>query len=193
LTTFDDKVEKPVKDVPIHDFELDESHITPRGMTALYDAIGAQLENMPFKIPRIVVIITDGDDNSSRIFNPTAISEQITERRKFGWTFIFLAANQDAIAAGRALSIPEETSCTFDCEEEGATMGVIRAASDAISRAQTSGTPVAFTKLERETSAGTQRPCATQCVDESDNLSSAPPPPPLIRTPSIPRRGETGY
>jgi uncharacterized protein YegL len=195
LTTFDDKVEQPVKDVPIHEFEFDEFLIAPRGMTALYDAIGKQLENMPFNIPRIVVIITDGQDNSSRLFNPTAISAQITERRKHGWTFIFLAANQDAIAAGRTLSIPAETSCTFDCEEEGATMCAIRAASNAISRGQTSGEVIAFTQVEREESSGKSVPLATQEDDDEEGLDKCasvllPLP---TRATNIPRRGATGY
>jgi hypothetical protein len=150
LTTFDDVVEKPVPDTPLLDYVFDQTHIYPRNTTALYDALGNVFENVSFN-KRTVVIVTDGEDNASKKFTSSSISDQIAERRKFGWTFIFLAANQDAIASGRKLSIPAETSCTFNAEDEQATMGVIRAASDAIARGQ-SGEPVAFTQLEREVS-----------------------------------------
>ena len=157
LTTFDDVVETPVTYAPLLEYVFDETHIHPRNTTALYDALGKLFENVPFDTKRTVVIVTDGEDNASRTFTASSISDQITERRKFGWTFLFLAANQDAIATGKKLSIPAETSCTFDAENERATMGVIRAASDAIARGQ-SGEPVAFTQLEREESSGSRRP-----------------------------------
>ena len=153
LTTFDDIVEKPVSDTPLLDYVFDSTHIQPRNTTALYDAIGNLFEGIPFDSKRTVVIITDGEDNSSRKFTASSISDQITERRKFGWTFIFLAANQDAIASGRALSIPAETSCTFNAEDGHATMGAIRATSNAIARGH-HGEPIAFTPLEREESSG---------------------------------------
>ena len=148
LTTFDDIVEKPVSDTPLLDYVFDQSHIHPRNTTALYDAIGNLFEGIPFDSKRTVVIITDGEDNSSRKFTASSISDQITERRKFGWTFIFLAANQDAIASGRALSIPAETSCTFNAEDETATMSAIRATSNAIARGH-HGETIEFTQLER--------------------------------------------
>jgi uncharacterized protein YegL len=196
LITFDDVVEYPVKNVPLHSFTLDPKHIEPRGMTALYDALGMCFDKTPFMSKRTVVIITDGDDNSSVKFAPESISMQITERRKVGWVFIFLAANQDAIAAGRKLSIPAETSCTFDAEEEGATMGAIRAASNVISRGRTSDEPVGFTQLERETSAGSSHPVSTQDVfdeEEGNCMSASLRAPPLSRVTSIPRRGQTGF
>lgn len=202
LTTFDDKVEQPVKDVPLLDYTFDPVHIQPRGMTALYDALGKRFENIPFKSKRTVVIITDGDDNSSHTFTASSISSQITERRKFGWTFIFLAANQDAIAAGRNLSIPEETSCTFDAEEEGATMCAIRAASNVISRAHAGG-PVGFTQMERAQSSGSAKvpniedeeeegatKCASHVSGENYEHISMPQ---TIRATQKPMRGQTGF
>jgi hypothetical protein len=178
LTTFDDVVEIPAKNVPLLEYNFDQTHVHPRGTTALYDAVGALLASVPFDTPRTVVIVTDGEDNASKIHTATTISDQISERRKFGWTFIFLAANQDAIASGKKMSIPEETSCTFNCNQEGAVMGAMRAASDAIARGQT-GVPVAFTSLERITSEGTQ--------------TDAPSPPTLFRASSIPQRSCTGF
>jgi uncharacterized protein YegL len=179
LITFDDVVETPVTYAPLPDYVFNQTHIHPRNTTALYDALGKLFEDVPFDTKRTVVIVTDGEDNASRKFTASSISDQITERRKFGWTFIFLAANQDAIATGQKLSIPAETSCTFDAENDRATMGVIRAASDAIARGQ-SGEPVAFTQLERETSGGSYRPQFNPQFN-----------PPLTRP--IPSRSATGY
>jgi len=173
LTTFDDIVEKPVSDTPLRNYVFDATHIQPRNTTALYDALGNLFEGIPFDSKRTVVIITDGEDNASRKFTASSISDQITERRKLGWTFIFLAANQDAIASGRALSIPAETSCTFNADDGCATMGAIRATSNAIARGQY-GEPVAFTPLERAESNG----------------SSQMRPRPILQ---VPARSATGY
>jgi len=94
---------------PIHDVEPWE--LFPTGSTALLDAIGITLlrvgerlrqtseEERPGKV--LVVIITDGEENSSQEFNRAKIFEMIKhQREKYNWEFLFLAANQDAIQEG---------------------------------------------------------------------------------------------
>ena len=81
LTTFDDVVETPVKNTPLSEYTFDPTHVQPRGTTALYDAVGALLASVPFDQKRTVVIVTDGEDNASKTFTSTSISEQISERR----------------------------------------------------------------------------------------------------------------
>jgi hypothetical protein len=51
----------------------------------------------------VVCIVTDGMENSSLEYTPEQVNDLITARKTAGWTFIFLAANQDAIAVGSTL------------------------------------------------------------------------------------------
>jgi hypothetical protein len=170
LHTFDEMYETAIAPTPLHEFPtITAADISPRGMTALYDAIGKMFADMPMT-PSTVVIVTDGEENSSKEFAKHHVMEQITERRRLGWTFIFLAANQDAIASGVSIGIPRATACTFNttptevCE-------AFRAASNVLARACTDNTPPEFTQLERESSA----------MSYEEEAPLPPPLPPLFR------------
>jgi len=93
--------------------------VQPRGQTALLDAIGSTLVDTPLAPPRVVCIVTDGCENSSRRFRRQQVNELITVRQNAGWTFIFLAANQDAIAEGATLGIGAGNCSTFAANAEG--------------------------------------------------------------------------
>jgi uncharacterized protein YegL len=83
----------------------------PRGMTALNDAIGMTINRLGNKFRTlsederpgnvIVAVITDGLENSSREYTAAQIKEMVTEQtEKWGWTFMYMAANVDAFATG---------------------------------------------------------------------------------------------
>lgn len=96
-TVFDIKyVAKPVKDVPM----LDTSTYVANGNTALLDAVGKTLQEIPDDDPErkiLVVIITDGEENSSREFGWEGVQKLIKEKESLGnWTFIYLGAMSDA-------------------------------------------------------------------------------------------------
>ena len=185
LHTFDDQYETPIPRTPLAEVPtITVWHIAPRGMTALYDAIGHMFADMPMT-PAKVVIVTDGEENASKQFTKRQVMDQITERRRLGWTFIFLAANQDAIASGMSIGIPREAACTFNTTE-GEVESVFRGASNVMTRARTDNAPAEFTQLERESSANTH-------LDEDSDTVSMLPPPAMMRTYSIPSRGATGY
>lgn len=149
LYTFDDMVETPFQNVPLKDCVINPMLIEPRGSTALFDALGVMFSNSSAD-PQIVVIMTDGAENSSRTYSKLEIMGKISERRKWGWTFIFLAANQDAIASGANLGIPKENACTFGANTANVG-GVFKAVSDSVKRIRT-GEDAGFTQLERQTS-----------------------------------------
>ncbi len=78
------------------------------GCTALVDAIGegidhiagihryARKEDIPART--LFVITTDGMENASRKYGAEQIREKIRhEKEKYGWEFVFLAANIDAV------------------------------------------------------------------------------------------------
>ena len=89
---------------------------TPSGFTALYDAIGQalhetdkQLSGLPDKERPdkvIVVIITDGQENASKEFSPTAIKSVIsTHEELLYWSFIFLGSGLDNFNDAEAMGI----------------------------------------------------------------------------------------
>jgi hypothetical protein len=86
---------------------LNESNYTPSNNTALLDAVGKTInhigdrlasmkeKNKPEKV--IMVIITDGEENSSREFSKTKVAEMIKhQREKYSWEFLFIGADIDA-------------------------------------------------------------------------------------------------
>lgn len=86
----------------------------PRAATPLYDAIGAIISKADKRSKRraksgktpednVVVIVTDGMENASREYTSQQIHKLIKKRRKAGWAFIFLGANQDSYATGAAI------------------------------------------------------------------------------------------
>lgn len=130
LVLFDDQYEVPFKSVPLAEVPLLTSRtFIPRGSTALLDAIGRSMSKMtrsfaarpaaakPAKV--IIAILTDGQENASREYSQKHIADLITAKRELGWEFIFLAANQDAIATAREYNIASEDAITFMASPTG--------------------------------------------------------------------------
>lgn len=112
LTIFDTVFEKWVDDVPLRalDGKKVVAEYQPRGATALYDAIGKTIKSIKNKLEdgdkAIVVITTDGYENSSRKETKESILNKITKLTKKGnWTFIYLGTNVDAWAEADKIGI----------------------------------------------------------------------------------------
>lgn len=142
--------------------------LEPRGMTALYDAvgrlitdIGAELagraeEDRPGTV--IVVVLTDGHENSSREWSHAAVKSLITQQQDvWKWNFLFLGANMDAVAIGTEMGFSPKQSITYAAAPQGVS-GVFRAASAYSARLQAPapvGAPPhdpGFTEAERRQS-----------------------------------------
>jgi hypothetical protein len=117
LVQFDDRYELNYQSIPVKNAQpliLGESFV-PRGSTALLDAIGKTIENLDTKRDVVFVIITDGEENSSSTYERKAINKMIDALQKEeGWKFLFLAANQDAIAAGSSIGIKASNAMSYD-------------------------------------------------------------------------------
>jgi hypothetical protein len=75
-----------------------------------------------------VVTLTDGLENASKQYNLDKIGEMIREQRdKYNWDFVFLGANQDAIATAAAMSIPLPSAMSYSTSKAGvaATMAAV--------------------------------------------------------------------
>lgn len=133
LNQFDDQFETVLNGVEIHSAKsLDRTTFVPRGYTALFDAIGrsitdtgARIEAMPeSERPEkvVCVIITDGHENASREFIKPKVMEMIQhQREKYQWEFVFLGANQDAIAAAKGFGIAASNAMSFAGNGQGVT------------------------------------------------------------------------
>ena len=101
-----------------------------RGCTALLDAVGSAIrhignvhkyareEDRPEKT--LFVITTDGMENASRRYGCTRVKEMIQrQKERFGWEFLFLGANIDAIATAGAFGIDEAHAVNYHCDKEG--------------------------------------------------------------------------
>jgi hypothetical protein len=97
---------------------LNNETYRPAALTPLYDAIGRTIRSLEKKIEgkkmkALVVIQTDGFENHSKEFNQKGIFNLIEEKKKEGWTFAFLGADQDAWAAGQKMGIPKGSSLSY--------------------------------------------------------------------------------
>lgn len=80
-------------------------------MTALYDAIGETITEYKEEMYNICVIITDGEENSSRKFTHKTAMElvkEVTDKKE--WIFHYLGANQDAFAVGGNIGVKNTTN-----------------------------------------------------------------------------------
>ena len=126
-----------------HDYELlhDRIHvkgISPMtekdyevgGMTALFDAIGFTMQKIINVQKRtseseradkvLFVITTDGMENTSREFTAVKIKKMIEDQKeKYGWEFIFLGANIDAVKTAAQFGIEEEFAVDYHADSMG--------------------------------------------------------------------------
>ena len=123
-----------------------------RGCTALLDAVGkairhignvhkyAREEDRPEKT--LFVITTDGMENASRQYTAEDVKALIQrQKEKYGWEFLFLGANIDAIGTARRFGIDEDRAVNYRCDKEGT--GVIYdTVSDAICYVRSCAAPL---------------------------------------------------
>ena len=110
LTKFNTNVTSVYKNRPLHEVEpLHVKDYVPEGGTALFDAIGNVIGEVDQTIPDgpvIVVILTDGEENSSKEFNSKQILKLVkTMEDEKGWKFVYLGANQDSFTNAKNIGI----------------------------------------------------------------------------------------
>ncbi len=131
-----------IADVPA----MTEKDYTPGGCTALLDAVGdtvhhiidihryARPEDVPEKT--VIVIITDGLENASHCYNLAQIKSLIDhEQEKYGWEFLFLGANIDAVETASSIGISAAHTSNYMPDGDGVEL-CYAAVSDAVSAVQ---------------------------------------------------------
>lgn len=124
LTLFNGTVIDVVSQAPVEKLmALSDGYFRPNGSTALLDGIGKSIFNIKErfendiaedKMSVVMVIITDGHENSSRMYTYHDIAQLIkTLEDTDKWTFSFLGADFDAIHTSQMLNIRRENAMNF--------------------------------------------------------------------------------
>ena len=131
LVLFDDEYLVPARSLPVQEIlPLNSDTYVPRNSTALIDAIGRtidELGNRLASIPEearpvgvVVAILTDGLENASEKYTWAQVAKLVRQQTdQYKWTFLFLGANQDAIATAAKMSIAVENSATYFADAAG--------------------------------------------------------------------------
>ena len=128
---FDDRSEVLYDRVPLEKMpQMTEKEYYVRGCTALLDAVGgairhignvhkyAREEDRPEKT--IFVITTDGLENASREYTVKRVKEMVErQKEKYGWEFLFLGANIDAIETAGHIGIRADRAVNYNSDREG--------------------------------------------------------------------------
>ena len=100
------------------------------GSTALLDAIGRTIHKIgnaqkhtadDYRAEKVMfVIITDGEENSSREYSAEKVKAQIERQKtKYGWEFIFLGANINAVQTAGRFGIAPDRAVDYLADSEG--------------------------------------------------------------------------
>ena len=119
-----------------------------RGCTALLDAVGgaihhignvhkyAREEDRPEKT--LFIITTDGMENSSRRYTYDKVKKMVErQKEKYGWEFLFLGANIDAIEVAGRFGIGADRAVNYECDKIGTAVNY-KVLSKAVSRVRAS-------------------------------------------------------
>ena len=128
---FDDKTEVLYDRVPVSKVEpMNENQYYVRGCTALLDALGrtihhignvhkyAREEDRPEKT--LFIITTDGMENSSHEYSYDKVKKMVEkQKKKYGWEFLFLGANIDAIEVAGRFGIAANRAINYESDRQG--------------------------------------------------------------------------
>ena len=163
LTTirFDDEIEVIGKNVKIEEVtKADYRTFESRGCTALYDSIGEAIEIMKENYEKnnndnknynyIIMVMTDGMENSSRKYNRSSIKKLIEKcKTEYKWDIKFMATNQNAEHSGSKLGLIKEDCLTFTSTPLGMT-NLMRAVSNTVSRYRSTGNSQFTPELKKQ-------------------------------------------
>lgn len=129
---------------------INENDYQVRGCTALLDAMGGAIHHIGnvHKYARnedvpehtIFVITTDGMENASSHYSSSKVRTMVErQKEKYGWEFLFLGANMDAIAAAKDFGIEEDKVVEYRSDDIGTRLNYA-VMSEAICEFRTKGT-----------------------------------------------------
>lgn len=155
---FDNVIERVFDAKPLRDILDSELKLEPRGSTALLDAmlraiteVGQRLaatpeDQRPEKV--YFVTITDGYENSSEAERKDVFAAVTEQRDKYKWEFVFIGADQDAIAEAARLGIQYSSTISYKGSKIG-TQNAYAVMTSNIARSRVGGQSVNFSDADR--------------------------------------------
>ncbi len=134
LVFFDTNFYMPYRNVKIKKVKpVNEETYYANGGTSLYDAIGFSINdyiNHLGTLPKsersdksLFVILTDGEENSSKVYHLNLIKLMVTQmREEFGSEFIYLGANQDSQFQAETMGMDRSNAFDYDATNDGITI-----------------------------------------------------------------------
>ena len=131
LVTFDQDIQTRYENIDVNEVKsLTKADYMMGGCTSLLDAIGITLttvgkrlaatpeEQRPSKV--IVMINTDGAENSSKEYTRKQIKEMVKEQTdKYSWQFLFSGANIDSVTEAESLGISKDFAVNYSYDSSG--------------------------------------------------------------------------
>lgn len=122
LAQFDDQYEVVYRAVPVS--EVPPLVLNPRNSTALLDSMGKLITDTAAEISAlaeddkpgsvIIAMMTDGLENASHEWSRPAIKSLVEQQtNEFGWEFLYMGADQDAVEVGKDLGVKAEQAVTY--------------------------------------------------------------------------------
>lgn len=116
----------PLKEIP----DMTDTDYTVRGCTALIDALGDAIHHIanihkyarPEDVPEhtMFVIMTDGMENASHRYSSDKVKQMIEkEKAKYGWEFLFIGANIDAVETAARYGICQDRAVNYNADKRG--------------------------------------------------------------------------
>lgn len=104
--------------------ELNQMNYRPNGSTALLDAMGIAISSEGRKLAElpeserpdkvVVVVVTDGEENTSQTYKIDQIKSMVTlQQNAYNWQFVFLGANIDAFATGGSYGFTAKSTMQY--------------------------------------------------------------------------------
>lgn len=156
LAQFDDKYELAYDRKPIG---IVNWSCNPRGATALHDAVGKTITTVreadhkaaPADRPghTVLVIVTDGYENSSVEYDRDRTRELIEQVQADGWEVLFLGAGLDAWSVSDSLGVSRKMSASYSHDSYG-TQAAFAATSGLTANSRAGGQSLGFTDEDRE-------------------------------------------
>ncbi len=109
---------------------MTDKEYTVRGCTALIDALGGAVRHIgnvhkyarPEDVPEhtMFIVTTDGMENASRKYSSDRVKKMIeNQKEKYGWEFIFIGANIDAVETAKHYGIDEDRAVNYHADSAG--------------------------------------------------------------------------
>ena len=107
LVKFNDIVKRVIENRDLREInKLTYEDYTPDRTTALFDAIGETIDWFKYERDVLMVIITDGQENASKHFTKTQVTDMLQEKQKYcNWSYVYLCNDLSTASQGNSIGL----------------------------------------------------------------------------------------